>query len=59
MKPIIAALFVFVSTLLRSRVAMQVEIIALRHQLSVYQRTAKRPRTEAGDRILWSCLSRV
>lgn len=37
---------------------MQVEILALRHQLTVYQRTVKRPRTEAGDRLLWSGLSR-
>ncbi|MFZ5862795.1 MAG: integrase core domain-containing protein [Nitrospirota bacterium] len=59
MKPIVAALFAFVVTLLRSRVSMQVEIIALRHQLTVCQRTAKRLRTEAGDRLLWSCLARV
>lgn len=59
MKPIVVALFAFVSTLLRSLVSMEVEIIALRHRLAVYQRTAMRPRTEAGDRFLWSCLSRL
>ena len=44
--------------LLRSRLSMQIEILALRHQLGVYQRTAKGPPIRAADRILWSWLSR-
>jgi hypothetical protein len=44
--------------LLRSRLSMQLEILALRHQLAVYRRTAPRPRIRPTDRILWSWLSR-
>ena len=44
--------------LLRSRLSMQLEILALRHQLAVYQRTARRPRVRPTDRILWSWSSR-
>jgi len=58
MKPIIRALLAFVSTLFRSRLALRLEIVALRHQLTVYQRTTKRPRISSADRILWSRLSR-
>jgi transposase InsO family protein len=38
---------------------MQVEILALRHQLAVYQRTAARPRLKPSDRILWAWLFAV
>jgi putative transposase len=40
----------------RSRLAM--EILALRHQLGVLQRSAKRPRLTNVDRGLWVLLSR-
>jgi putative transposase len=58
MKPIICALLLLVSTVIRSRFSLQLEIVALRHQLAVYQRTTKRPPISSGDRILWSWLSR-
>jgi hypothetical protein len=35
------------------------EITALRHQLSVYQRSGQKPRVKPADRILWSCIARV
>jgi len=57
MKPIICALLLLVSTVIRSRFSLQLEIVALRHQLAVYQRTTKRPQISSGDRILWSWLS--
>ena len=57
MKPIVCALLLLVSTVIRSRVSLQLEIVALRHQLAVYQRTTKRPQISSGDRILWSWLS--
>ena len=38
---------------------MQVEILALRHQLAVYQRTCARPRLRPADRVLWAWLSRA
>ena len=58
MKPIISTLFAFVLKLFRSRLALQVEKVALRHQLTVYQRGTKRARISPGDRLLWSWLSR-
>jgi len=44
---------------LRTRASMQLEILALRHQLAVYQRSPKRPRLRPADRLLWAWLSRV
>ena len=58
MKAFICALLAYMSALFRSRLALQLEIVALRHQLNVYQRTTKRPWIRPGDRIFWSWLSR-
>jgi len=45
---------------MKSRVALQLENIALRHQLTVLERSAKkRLRLNASDRLLWAWLSRV
>ncbi len=57
MGPIVCALLLLVSTVIRPRFSLQLEIVALRHQLAVYQRTATRPHISSGDRILWSWLS--
>ena len=43
----------------RSRASMQAEILALRHQLGIYQRMARRLRIRPADRLFWSWLSRV
>src|SRR5271166_2340978 len=44
----------------RSRAALELENLALRHQIGVLQRsTTKRPKLTAGDRMLWVFLSRV
>jgi putative transposase len=40
----------------RSRAALQIEVLALRHQLTVLQRSVKRPRLTASDRFLWAGL---
>ena len=58
MKPIIGALLAFASTTLRSRLSLQFEIVALRHQIMVYQRSVTRPRLKRGDRIIWSWIAR-
>jgi putative transposase len=43
-----------------TRVTLQLENVALRHQIGVLQRSAKkRPRLQATDRLLWVWLSRV
>jgi len=43
MKPIVCALLLLVSTVIRSRVSLQLEIVALRHQLArmvqIFERT--------------------
>ena len=46
-------------TTCRPRVALQLEVLALRPQLAVYQRTGRRPRISPADRLLWSYLARV
>jgi hypothetical protein len=43
-----AAFFAF----FRQRTALQFEILALRHQLGVPQRSVKRPKLRAADRFL-------
>src|SRR5712691_3018368 len=44
----------------RTRAALQREILALRHQLGVLQRSSRtRPRRTPADRILWAWLSRI
>ena len=50
-----AAFFAF----FRQRTALQFEILALRHQLGVPQRSVKRPKLTAADRFLWAWLSAV
>jgi hypothetical protein len=48
------------SSILRSRAALELENLALRHQLDVLQRSArKRPRLTTGDRLLWAWLSHI
>jgi hypothetical protein len=45
------------SSLFRARAALQLENLALRHQIGVLQRSVKkRPRLTAADRILWAWL---
>ena len=43
----------------RSRAALQLEILALRHQVSVPQRSVKRPKLTPADRLLWVWLCAV
>ena len=57
--PGVSALLAFVAALFRSRRSMQLEILALRHQLAVYQRSVRRPRIQSADRLLWAWLARL
>jgi len=43
----------------KSRTALQLENLALRHQLGVLQRSVKRPKLITADRLLWAWLSQV
>ena len=57
--PVLTAFFAFLSASFRSRAALQLEILALRHQLGVLQRSVKRPKLSPADRFLWAWLSSV
>ncbi|MBV9490869.1 MAG: hypothetical protein JO069_14290 [Verrucomicrobia bacterium] len=43
----------------RSRATLQLEILALRHQIGVLQRSVKRPKITPVDRFLWAWLCEV
>src|SRR5213594_3496726 len=58
MAAVVSAFLGALGALFRSRISLHVEIIALRHQLAVYKRRARRPRLCPADRILWAWLSR-
>ena len=60
MTPSFIALFAALRSTVRSRLDLQAEILALRHQLAVLQRQAPhRPRLRPVDRFLWVLLSRL
>ncbi len=58
-----ARILCFLSSLLtstfRSRLSLQLEIAALRHQLSTFRLHGQRPRIEPADRLLWSVIARL
>jgi putative transposase len=57
---LISLLLATLSSIFRSRAALELENLALRHQIGVLQRSArKRPKLTSGDRLLWICLSRL
>lgn len=57
MRSVIIALLVTLRASLRTRVALQLEILALRHQLQVLERTCpRRVRLTRANRLLWSWL---
>ena len=58
MMPTLRALIAALGSLVRSRLSLQMEIVALRHQLAVYQRSIRRPRVRPSDRMLWAWLAR-
>jgi transposase InsO family protein len=49
----------FAVVFFRSRASLAAENLALRHQLGVLSRSAKRPRLRPCDRVLWVWLSRL
>jgi len=59
MSSLFVALFALVASSFRSRAALQAEILALRHQLAVFQKNApRRLRLHCCDRLLWVVLYR-
>ena len=56
----LTTLLATLSSIFRARAALELENLALRHQIGVLQRSAaKRPKLTSGDRLLWVCLSRL
>jgi putative transposase len=50
---VVSAFFASLLLSFRSRAALQLEILALRHQLGVLHRSVKRPTLTTSDRLLW------
>jgi transposase InsO family protein len=60
MPALLIALFAALGSTVRSRLELEAEVVALRHQLAVLQRQApRRPRLGRADRLLWVVLSRM
>jgi putative transposase len=60
MKSVLLSFLLTLRTWAHSRVALQLEVLALRHQLQVLQRTRPRGlRLTKADRWLWGLLSRI
>ena len=57
--PVLTAVFAFLSASFQTRAALQLEILALRHQIGVLQRSVKRPSLTPVDRFLWAWLGSV
>jgi putative transposase len=58
MSSVISATLAYLASWFQSRHAMQLQILALRHQLAVYQHSVKRPRLRPADRFFWAWFSR-
>jgi hypothetical protein len=54
MLPVVRALLAYVVSMFRSREALRLENMALRHQVAVYQQTVHRPQLRPMDRLFWS-----
>jgi transposase InsO family protein len=55
---IIRFLLSFAGSSVRSRLSLQLEVAALRHQLSTYQAEHRKPKISSADRLLWSFVSK-
>src|SRR5215470_19899770 len=53
---VLSALLAATLSLFRTRAALQLEILALHHQLGVLQRSVKKPKLNRFDRCLWAWL---
>jgi hypothetical protein len=58
MAHILCFLFSVLTSTIRSRLSLQLEIAALRHQLSAYRLQGRRPRIAPPDRLIWSVLAK-
>lgn len=56
---ILSAFFILLRSLILPRLTLAAEILALRQQLAVLNRTVKRPQLRERDRLFWVMLSRL
>jgi putative transposase len=56
---VLRAFVAFLAASLRSRTVLQLEILTLRHQIGVLQRSVRRPKLNPADRLLWAWLYSV
>ena len=59
MPPIVSAMLALLGSLFQSRRTLHLKILALRHQVAVYQRSIPRPRLWPTDHLFWSWLARL
>jgi putative transposase len=59
MPRVVLILLASIATWFRSRLSMQMELMALRHQVAVYKQSIKRPTLRPTDRLFWVWLSRL
>src|ERR1039458_942179 len=59
MKSLVCLLLHALRSYFRTRLGLQAENLALRHQITVLHRGRKRLPLNAADRFLWVCLSRL
>ena len=57
MLSVVSILLASISAWFRSRLSVQIELIALRHQVAVYKQSISRPKLRPTDRLLWVWLS--
>jgi putative transposase len=58
--PLLVSVLLSLRSLVRSRLALHLEVLALRHQLHVLERSRRpRLRLTAAERLLWAWLSRI
>src|SRR5262249_27829127 len=57
--PLFSAFFLLIRCLIMPRVALATEILALRQQLIVLNRSVKRPQLRDRDRFFWAMLSKL
>jgi hypothetical protein len=55
----VSLLFTILRAVFRTQEDVVLENLALRHQLAILMRSARRPRLEPADRLLWSGLYRL
>jgi hypothetical protein len=56
---VLSALLASALSVFRGQAALHLEILALRHQLGVLQRSVKKPKLTPADRLLWGVAVRI